>query len=193
MLPAVVLAVAGLAHPHYLTSASAGSWRSVHIVLLPVFPLLAVGFLVPLWRRPRVDLAGIATVVGWGGAFVYATFYTGLDLVAGVSAGAVGRNTQPKEDLGAAVQPLFDTGDQLGRVGVYGFAVATVGMSVALLVTIGLRALLVAAILLGASYSFLDNHIFWPRGVITMLVIAVGFGLAAWLSAQPRGTVAGGH
>jgi hypothetical protein len=105
--------------------------------------------------------------------------------MAGAAAGTVGRNTRPPADLGAAVQPLFDTGERLGHVGVYGFALAALGMSVALLVRHGVAALAVAVILLGASYSFLDSHIFWPRGVITMLVIAIGFALSAWLSGQP--------
>lgn len=189
MMPALLLALAGLFHPHYLTTESAGSWQRLHIALLPVFPLSAVGFLVPLWRRPGLDLAGIATVVGWVGAFVYATFYTGLDLVAGVAAGTVARNTRASADLGAAVQPLFDTGDRLSQVGVCGFAIATVGMSIVLLIRHGVAALLIAAVLLGASYSFLSNHIFWPRGVITLVVISCGFGLAAWLSTIPSSSM----
>jgi hypothetical protein len=187
-MPALLLALAGLVHPQYLTVESAVSWQRLHIALLPVFPLLAIGFLVPLWHRPGFDLAGIATVVGWVGAFVYATFYTGLDLVAGVSAGTVAENTRPSADLGASVQPLFNTGDSLGRVGVYGFAFATVGLSVVLFVRHGLAAVLVATILLAASFSFLSSHIFWPRGVITVLAIGCGFSLAAWLSTGRTGS-----
>jgi len=185
MMPALILALAGLFHPHYLTIDSAGSWQHLHIALLPIFPLSAVGFLLPLWRRPGPDLAGIATVVGWAGAFVYATFYTGLDLVAGVAAGTVARNTRPSADLGAVVQPLFDTGDRLGQVGVCGFAVATLGMSMVLLTRHRVAASLIAAVLLGASYSFLSNHIFWPRGVITFVAIGCGFGMSAWLAGRP--------
>jgi len=182
MLPALALAAAGLTHPHFLTLDSARSWQQVHFVLLPVFPLLAAGFLLPLWRRPSLDVSGVATVIAWAGAYVYATFYTGLDLVAGVAAGTVARNTHSAADLGAAVQPLFDIGDRLGHLGVYGFAIAAAALSVVLFVRHGVAAVGVAALLLGASYSFLDSHIFSPRGVYTMLVIAAGFGLAAWIS-----------
>lgn len=92
------------------------------------------------------------------------------------------RNTHSAADLGAAVQPLFDIGDRLGHLGVYGFAVAAAALSVVLFVRHGVAAVGVAALLLGASYSFLDSHIFSPRGVYTMLVIAAGFGLATWIS-----------
>jgi hypothetical protein len=184
-VPALVLAAFGMTHPHFLTAQTAAHWQHLHVLLLPVFPLLALGFIVPLWRRPTPDLTGYVTVIAWIGAFVYATFYTGLDLVAGFSAGTVARNTAQPADLGAAVQPLFETGDRFGQVGVGGFLVAAVALSVVLYRRQGPVALLVAVILLGAGYSFLDSHIFWPRGVFTMLAIAVGFGVAAWISGRP--------
>jgi hypothetical protein len=81
----LVLAAAGIAHPHGLSRSTAADWAHLHIALLPVFPLLTVGLLVPLWHRPRLDLAGVATVVAWVSAFVYAAFYTGLDAVAGTA------------------------------------------------------------------------------------------------------------
>jgi hypothetical protein len=95
-----------------------------------------------------------------------------------------------------SVQPLFEIGDRLGPVGVYGFALAAAAMSVVLFVRYGVTALAVAVLLLGASYSFFDSHIFSPRGVYTMLVIAAGFGLAAWISSptansMPKATTAG--
>lgn len=58
-----VLAVAGLLHPHHLTQETAGRWVTLHLLLLPVFPLLAGALLLLLrelkgaWvtrsRRPR--------------------------------------------------------------------------------------------------------------------------------------------
>ncbi|MCW6006062.1 hypothetical protein K1W54_15955 [Micromonospora sp. CPCC 205371] len=47
----LLLAAVGLVHPHLLTPATAGRWAALHIVLLPVFPLLAAGLLVPLRGR----------------------------------------------------------------------------------------------------------------------------------------------
>lgn len=41
-LPAAVLGTAGLFHPANLTDADAERWRNIHIVALPLFPLLAL-------------------------------------------------------------------------------------------------------------------------------------------------------
>ena len=49
-LPALVLAVAGLFHPHSLTHASAPRWTLLHVAGLLVFPLVGVGARSP--RRP---------------------------------------------------------------------------------------------------------------------------------------------
>jgi hypothetical protein len=34
--------------------------------------------------------------------------------------------------------------------------------------------------------SFLDSHIYFPRGVLTMLSLGVGLGLLAWATTAPR-------
>jgi hypothetical protein len=47
--PAVVLAGLGLTHPQELTAASASWWTTLHVILLPIFPLLAVS----LWLLLR--------------------------------------------------------------------------------------------------------------------------------------------
>lgn len=187
VIPApLALAAAGLVHPHLLTAATADRWATLHIVLLPVFPLLAVGFVVPLWGRPRRDAAGVATVVVWVCAFVYAAFYTGLDTVAGVAAGTVAGNAGDGADVGPSVQALFDTGDALGYVGAYAFCAAALAASVALFVRYGVRTVPGSLVLLVASYSFVDSHIFWPRGVFTMLAFAAGFALIAAASVAGR-------
>ena len=104
----LVLAAAGIAHPHGLSRSTAADWAQLHIALLPVFPLLTVGLLVPLWHRPRLGLAGFATVVAWAGAFVYAAFYTGLDAVAGIAAGTAvehaGRDSEPRTGQAPALR-----------------------------------------------------------------------------------------
>jgi len=48
----------------------------------------------------------------------------------------------------------------------------------------GRRVLPGAAVLLGAGWSFLDSHIFWPRGVWTMVAMAAGFALWWWAVAR---------
>jgi hypothetical protein len=174
----VALALVGLVHPHLLTPETADRWAVLHIALLPVFPLLVLGFVVPLWGRPRRDAAGVATVLAWVCAFIYAAFYTGLDTVAGVAAGTVARNADGA-DVGRSVQALFDTGDALGYVGAFAFGAAALAASVALFLRYGARTLPGSLVVLAASYSFVDSHIFWPRGVFTMLAFAAGFALIA--------------
>jgi hypothetical protein len=185
----ILLAVAGLAHPGGLSAATADRWVHLHILLLPVFPLLALGFVVLLPGRPRAGVAGAATVIAWLGAAVYAAGYTGLDAVAGIGAGTVaGRPGDPAE-LRRLVLALYDVGGPLGRVGVFGLLVAVLAGTIALGARHGRRVLPGTVVLLGAGYSFLDSHIFAPRGVLTMLAMAAGFALWTWAAAHRPRTV----
>lgn len=184
----LVLAAAGIAHPHGLSRSTAADWAQLHIALLPVFPLLTVGLLVPLWHRPRLGLAGFATVVAWAGAFVYAAFYTGLDAVAGIAAGTAVEHAGATASLGPVKRPLYDTGEALGQVGAYALIGAIAATAVALLAKNGVRVLPGTVVLLAAGWSFVDSHIFWPRGVWTMLGFALGFALLAWGTVVERPT-----
>lgn len=188
----LVLAAAGAAHPHGLSRATAADWTQLHIALLPVFPLLALGLIVPLWHRPRPNLAGFATVVAWAGAFLYAAFYTGLDAVAGIAAGTAVEHAARTADTGPVKAPLYDMGESLGQAGAYALIVAVVAAAVALVPEHGARVVPGTVVLLAAGWSFTDSHIFWPRGVVTMLGFALGFALLAVGTARsasvPRGS-----
>jgi hypothetical protein len=168
----LVLAVAGLVHPRHLTAATAGDWAGLHVVLLPVFPFLVLGLVVPLWGRPRRDAEGALTVLAWAGCLGYAAYYSGLDAVAGISAG-----TLVDHGVHGAAGRLFAVGDELGRAGVYALAVACVATCAVLYRRHGVRVLPGAVVLLAACWSFADSHIFWPRGVLTMLGFALSFAL----------------
>ncbi|MER7926142.1 hypothetical protein ABTY96_23855 [Streptomyces sp. NPDC096057] len=168
----LLLALAGAVHPRHLTAATAGHWAGLHIVLLPVFPFLALGLVVPLWGRPRRDTEGALTVLAWAGCLGYAVYYSGLDAVAGISAGTVVHH-----GVHGAAGRLFATGDELGRAGVYALAVACLATCAVLYRRHGARVLPGAVVLLAACWSFVDSHIFWPRGVLTMLGFALAFGL----------------
>lgn len=175
----LVLAAAGAAHPHGLSRATAADWTQLHIALLPVFPLLTLGLLVPLWHRPRPDLAGFATAVAWTSSFTFAAFYTGLDAVAGIAAGTAVEHATGTADIKPIKYPLYDTGESLGEIGAYALIVAVVATAVALCPKHGLRVVPGTVVLLVAGWSFTDSHIFWPRGVWTMLGFALGFALLA--------------
>lgn len=182
--PALVLAPAGLTHPHSLTPATADRWTALHVLLLPVFPLLgAVHWL--LLRGLGDPLARVARLA----AFTYAVFYGGLDSVAGIAAGTLVQGGAVPDGPGASpfVRQLFTAGNQLGDVGARAFLVACVATSVVLLRRAGRRglrgpALPGAVLLVGGAVPFLDSHIYWPRGVLALLAIALG---AALLAAAP--------
>jgi hypothetical protein len=184
MLGPMLLALAGLVHPTGLSAATAHRWVWLHIVLLPFFPLLALGFVVLLRERPRAGVPRVARMVAWICAAVYAIGYTGLDAVAGIGAGTVaGQHGDPAE-LRRLVVALYEVGNGLGAVGVYAFLAATLAATVALGSRHGLRVLPGTVVLLAAGWSFIDSHIFSPRGVQTMLAMAVGFALWTWAGAR---------
>ena len=175
----LALAVVGLFHPTGLNPSTADMWASMHIWLLPVFPLLTLGLLLPLGARPTRDAAGVATVVAWLGSATFAALYTGLDAVAGIAAGTVQRHAT-SEQSGPYVTALFHTADTLGHHGVQALAAAVLAASVALVLRHGPWILGGTAVLLVCTYSFYDSHIFYPRGVLTMAGFAIGFALLAW-------------
>lgn len=80
----LALAALGLTHPVHLDGDTALWWHQLHIVLLPLFPLLGVN----LWWL----LAGLTGPLPWVGriaGFVYIVFYGALDVLAGIAAGVV--------------------------------------------------------------------------------------------------------
>ena len=180
----VLLALAGLVHPSGLSAATAHRWVWLHIVLLPVFPLLALGFAVLLRDRPQARTPRVARMVAWICAAVYAAAYTGLDAVAGIGAGTVAGQPGDPTELRRLVLALYETGDRLGMVGVYAFLAATLAAAVSLGGRHGIRVLPGTVVLLAAGWSFIDSHIFSPRGVLTMLAMAVGFALWAWAAVE---------
>ena len=177
-LPGLVLGTAGIFHPAHLTPEDAQRWRDIHIVALPLFPLLALG---PwLLARQAHPVAGwVALLLG----YTYAMFYTGLDLLAGAGAGQL--KLVDSADLGT----IFDLADALATVGVWAYLLASVLAAGVVLWRTGLRALPGALVVGAASVSFLDSHIYWTRGVLTMYAFALGW--AALAAVLPLGRPAG--
>ncbi len=171
--PAVALALVGLAHPRQLTIENAGRWYDVHVGLLVLFPLLAL----PLVWFTRTESLQLRAAVG-ALSFLYAVFYGAQDAIAGVGLGAVVDRATPQDvaDVNRlAGQPLFSVGNGLARIGLWCFLAAAVLTSAAMLRRWRLRALLGTLLVSGAGASFLTSHIYWPRGVLTMLVIGAAF------------------
>lgn len=173
-LPGLILAAVGLTHPHHLDASTAGWWRDMHILLAFVFPLLGAA----QW----VLLAPAPPVVRWLGrlaAFGYAILYGALDAIAGIGGGAM---TAAQGGRTPVIDPLFAVGNQLGTIGAWCFLVACALVTAAVARHAKWRAVPGGAVLLAASFVFLDSHIYWPDGVLSMVGLAVGFALLSWVS-----------
>jgi hypothetical protein len=175
MVPPLVLAGFGISHPSTLDAGSAPWWRDLHVILLPVFPLLALG---PWLVARAVARPGLSWVVAALG-YVYATFYTALDVLAGIGAG-----TSADHGFFAPLGSLFSMANSLARVGVDAYlAAALLAAGAAVLAVRGADrgpAVAGAVLVLYGAIQFLDSHIYWPRGVWAMVALAVGWGLLAW-------------
>jgi len=174
----VLLAIAGLFHPMDLTVDTAETWRTLHLALLPLFPLLAAGPLL-LLRGITGPVAAVARLA----AYLYAIGYTALDAIAGVAAGTVA-TTLPEGEEFETVEPqlhgLFDIGNLLGIAGAAAFLLCAAATSVALVQRYGRPAIAGGVVFVLGSVPFLFSHIYWPVGGVTLLVMAVGLGLLAW-------------
>jgi len=175
--PGLVLAIAGLFHPSDLTVATAPTWWWLHVLLLPVFPLLG-GVLVLLLRGERDWISWIGRVA----AYVYAVFYTGLDVLAGIGAGYVfdsaGRPSQ-------AVVDLLKIGNELAVYGVHAFLVAAIATGIVAIRRDGIAAFPGALLLIAAAVPFLQAHIYWPVGGLAMVGLAVGSAALEWARGEP--------
>ncbi len=145
------------------------------VALVPVFPLLVVclWFLLRAERGPWAVLARVS-------AFVYACFYSALDTINGVAAGLVVQHVPGVLDGGpATLRPVLALGNRLAWIGSSAFLLAAVLTSALRVRRDGRGAVPGAALTALAALSFLDSHIYWPRGVVTMVVLAAGLLLLA--------------
>lgn len=173
----LILAGMGVTHPHELTPQTAGYWHLLHYLLLPIFPLLGVN----LWWLLR----GVTGPLAWiarGLAFIYMTFYGALDVLAGIGTGLVMMKATATDQpaLTGVNHWLFAQGNELAEIGVWAFGLACILVSVLLIRRVGRMAIPGSILLLGAAISFLSSHIYYPIGVVTMLVMAFGFGWLEW-------------
>jgi hypothetical protein len=173
LAPPVVIGLVGLTHPAHLTQDASAWWRDLHVVLLPLFPLLAVG---PwLVARSIEPVYGRITLVL---AYVYACFYSALDVLAGIAAGAL------KNDREGGLATVFGYASDLGQVGSIAYIGATAAAAGCLLRVAGSWVLPGAALALLGAYGFMENHVYPPWGVLSMLAITGGW--AAMLIAAGR-------
>jgi hypothetical protein len=167
-VPHLVIAAVGLTHPARLTVDSAHHWQVMHTVLLPLFPLLALG----PWLVARAVDARSSVIVGVI-AFVYACFYTALDILAGIGGGAI----KAAEAGGLGI--IFPVAQDLGAIGSYAHLAATaLAAGLAIRVTGLARGLSGALLVLAGSVLFWQEHVYRPWGVLAMVLLAAGW---SWL------------
>src|SRR3954454_20537357 len=175
-LPGLTLAVAGLFHPHHLTYDTAWRWFSLHVPGLLVFPL--VGWALADLMRGRRDPAAWLVRVA---PYLYATFYTALDVVSGVAAGYVTHQLGPGVPRPQEVSLLFRLGTPLGHVGSVALVACCALVTVDQLVR---RRAWPSLVLVPGALLVPHDHIFAPTGVAGMFLLGVGTAATAW-SARP--------
>lgn len=174
-LPGLALAVVGLFHHHSLTSATAGTWTWLHVAGIFVFPLVGAALVVPLAGR-RDPLAWTVRV----GAYVYATAYTALDVISGVTAGFVTSRLPDGAPRPDEVRSIFAIGGPIGEVGSWALLAATALVAVDTLVRYAARGVVGVLLPVGAWCVHVD-HIFSPWGVLGMALLGVGTAAVTWL------------
>jgi len=173
-LPGLVLAAAGLFHPHALTHATAPRWTMLHVAGLFVFPLVAVA-LVALVRGRRDPVVWVVTLT----AYVYATAYSALDVISGIGAGYVTWRLGEGVPRPDEVRFLFSIGGRLGDAGSLALIACALVVAVDALLRRGAVAAPGHALVPGAVLVHMD-HIFAPTGVAGIALIGLATGYLAW-------------
>lgn len=179
-LPALALAAAGLLHPHHLSYDTSWRWFTLHLPGLLAFPLVGVALAALVGRRTD-PLAWAVRLA----AYVYATFYTALDVISGVAAGYVTHELGPGVPRPEPVSLLFRIGTPLGEIGSWALLVTCALVVVDQVRRHGPRGA-VALVLLPGAWLVHVGHIFAPEGVAGMLLIALGTALASTTDATRR-------
>jgi hypothetical protein len=176
-LPPLALAIIGTTHPEHLTAASALYWRNLHVITLPIFPLLGFAPWLIVRFRHITALSWIAGVLG----FVFAVFYTGLDVLAGIGAGGL-----KVDGMGMATTTVFGLGDDLGRIGATALIAAALLAGAVAIWSVRARAIPGAILVVAGAALLWKDHIFFPFGVLGQVLLAVGWvGLVLALRSRP--------
>jgi uncharacterized membrane protein YGL010W len=165
-LPPLALAIIGVTHPQHLTMASALYWRNLHIITLPIFPLLGFAPWLIVRFRQNLVLSWASGILG----FIFAVFYTGLDVLAGIGAGGL-----KLDSMGMATSTVFGLGDSLGRIGAIALIVAVLLAGIVSILSAGGWAIPGSASVLAGSILLWRNHIFYPFGVLGQVLLAAGW------------------
>ena len=119
-------------------------------------------------RRP---VAWLAAALG----YVFAFCYTSLDVLAGIGAG-----TLQQRNNGVGREFMFARGNEIAEFGGYAYLLAAVIAAIVMVTRARFRLLPAVLLVVGGAWSFMDSHVYYPRGFLTLLALAVGWGLLAY-------------
>ena len=174
-VPALLCGAIGLAHPPTLVAGSAEYWRDMHIVLIPIFPLIGLApWLIA--RRAGVGFGRVGALLGYG----FAIFYTPLDLLAGVAGGALVSSGHPN-----STGQVFAIARALGLIGVVALVLGCVVAGIAAYRIASLSALPGALIAAVGAALIQPGHIHLGLGTVAMLLTAGGFIILAFSVTRP--------
>jgi hypothetical protein len=174
-VPLVIALAIGLTHPVSLNTSSAPWWRNLHIILLPVFPLIGAG----PWLVSRDSARPWRWIAGLGG-FLFAFYYTGLDALAGIAAGTVQLAGHPE-----AKSSLYAIANVFGPIGAAGLAVAWAAATVGVKRASGVRAVPGVLAVVGALLVW-KSHVYFPVGTLGLALLLAGAVVLAVLARAPR-------
>ena len=181
-VPLLFTLVVGLTHPVSLGASTAEWWRDLHIILLPVFPLIGAG----PWLVSRRSGQPWRWIAGIGG-FLFAVYYTGLDVLAGIAAGSVQLAGHPE-----AKSSLYALANIFGPIGALGLAVAWAAATIGVMRATVVRAVPGALAVVGALLV-LKSHVYFPVGTLGLALMLAGGVVLAVLSVAPRRSAARGR
>jgi hypothetical protein len=168
-LPAVACAAVGLTHPASLNADSAEQWRNLHLVLIPIFPLIGLApWLIA--RKAGVWFDRVGALLGYG----FATFYTSLDILAGVAGGAL-----VLAGSGDATGPIFAIARTLASIGVVSLVAGCIVAGIAAFRVAGVVALPGAVIATIGAILVQEGHIYLGLGTVALMLLAAGFVIMA--------------
>ena len=172
--PAVLCALLGLTHPVQLDASTSEYWRNLHLILIPIFPLIgAAPWLVA--RQSGRWFSLLAALFGYG----FATFYTALDILAGVAGGAL-------VNAGEGPEPVFVIARAAGVIGVVSLVLACITAGVAAYRGAGLGTLPGAILACAGAALVQPGHIYAGLGTVAMLLLGGGFVVLALMTAPSR-------
>ncbi|MGJ9412854.1 hypothetical protein ACHAAC_09110 [Aeromicrobium sp. CF4.19] len=174
--PLLVAAVASM-HPSPLTVENAEHWQMAHTILLFLFPLVALG----PWLVARRVSPAAGVLVGIV-AYVYATAYTTLDILAGIAGGAI--KAAEAGGLGI-IFPVAQKFELVGGIALVAASALSVGVVSRAL---GWRVLPGGVLVLVGAWVHWQEHVYPFWGAASMVMLAAGWGWLAWHLTAPART-----